>query len=510
MKAQQLKNAILQLAIQGKLVPQDPTDEPASVLLEKIKQKKDRLIAEGKIKKSKKTSDKTPSTTEQDFPFEIPESWVWVRLEDVCQEISDIDHKMPQEYKGKNGIPYISPKDFYDKNGIDFANAKKVSEEDYFLLSKKFAPQKNDIIFPRYGTIGVVRVIEENIKLLVSYSCACIRVEYINMQYVVAYLNSELAKLEIKKYTNKTTQPNVGLKSIKKFIIPLPPLNEQKRIVAKIEELLPYIEQYAEKEEKLTALHQQFPEQLKKSILQAAIQGKLTEQNPNDESASALIERIKAEKLRLIAEKKLKKPKVVSEIILRDNLPYEIINGEERCIADEVPFEIPENWCWVRLGEIGETNIGLTYAPNDVVLEGTIVLRSGNIQNGKIDVSSDVVRVNLNIPENKKCYKNDLLICARNGSKNLVGKAAIVDKDGYSFGAFMAIFRSPFYQYIYYYLSSPLFRNDFDGINTTTINQITQNNLNNRLIPLPPLNEQKRIVEKIEKLFSTLQNLERN
>ncbi|MCL8063571.1 restriction endonuclease subunit S, partial [Actinobacillus pleuropneumoniae] len=225
-------------------------------------------------------SDKTPSTTEQDFPFEIPESWVWVRLEDVCQEISDIDHKMPQEYKGKNGIPYISPKDFYDKNGIDFANAKKVSEEDYFLLSKKFAPQKNDIIFPRYGTIGVVRIIEENIKLLVSYSCACIRVEYINMQYVVAYLNSELAKLEIKKYTNKTTQPNVGLKSIKKFIIPLPPLNEQKRIVAKIEELLPYIEQYAEKEEKLTALHQQFPEQLKKSILQAAIQGKLTEQNP--------------------------------------------------------------------------------------------------------------------------------------------------------------------------------------------------------------------------------------
>ncbi|WP_420000928.1 restriction endonuclease subunit S [Actinobacillus pleuropneumoniae] len=315
---------------------------------------------------------------------------------------------------------------------------------------------------------------------------------------------------EIQSRASGTTFKEISGTAFGNTIIPLPPLNEQKRIVAKIEELLPYIEQYAEKEEKLTALHQQFPEQLKKSILQAAIQGKLTKQDPNDEPALVLIERIKAEKLRLIAEKKLKKPKVVSEIILRDNLPYEIINGEERCIADEVPFEIPENWCWVRLGEIGETNIGLTYAPNDVVLEGTIVLRSGNIQNGKIDVSSDVVRVNLNIPENKKCYKNDLLICARNGSKNLVGKAAIVDKDGYSFGAFMAIFRSPFYQYIYYYLSSPLFRNDFDGINTTTINQITQNNLNNRLIPLPPLNEQKRIVEKIEKLFSTLQNLERN
>ncbi|WGE35473.1 restriction endonuclease subunit S [Actinobacillus genomosp. 1] len=277
--------------------------------------------------------------------------------------------------------------------------------------------------------------------------------------------------------------------------------------MAKIEELLPYIEQYAEKEEKLTALHQQFPEQLKKSILQAAIQGKLTKQDPNDEPAAVLIERIKVEKLRLIAEKKLKKPKVVSEIILRDNLPYEIVNGEERCIADEVPFEIPESWVWVRLGEIGETNIGLTYNPSDVASDGTIVLRSGNIQDGKIDVSSDIVKVNLDIPENKRCYKNDLLICARNGSKKLVGKAAIIDKDGYSFGAFMAIFRSPFNKYIYYYLSSPLFRNDFDGINTTTINQITQSNLNNRLIPLPSLNEQLRIVEKIETLFSTLQNL---
>ncbi len=407
----------------------------------------------------------------------------------------------------KGSIPWITPADMKYISGKYISKGNRNITENGLRSSSTRLLSKNSIVYSSRAPIGYIAITETELCTNQGFKS----IDLYNKE-IVDYLYYSLIYFtpEIQSRASGTTFKEISGTAFGNTIIPLPPLNEQKRIVAKIEELLPYIEQYAEKEEKLTALHQQFPEQLKKSILQAAIQGKLTKQDPNDEPALVLIERIKAEKLRLIAEKKLKKPKVVSEIILRDNLPYEIINGEERCIADEVPFEIPENWCWVRLGEIGETNIGLTYAPNDVVLEGTIVLRSGNIQNGKIDVSSDVVRVNLNIPENKKCYKNDLLICARNGSKNLVGKAAIVDKDGYSFGAFMAIFRSPFYQYIYYYLSSPLFRNDFDGINTTTINQITQNNLNNRLIPLPPLNEQKRIVEKIEKLFSTLQNLERN
>ncbi|MGY6069713.1 restriction endonuclease subunit S [Actinobacillus pleuropneumoniae] len=505
MKAQQLKNAILQLAIQGKLVPQDPTDEPASVLLDKIKKEKDRLIAEGKIKKSKKTTDNLPSTELQDFPFEIPESW---EIEKLGNIIFNLGQKTPNERFFYIDVGLINNK-IHKLNSLE-----NILEPDQAPSRARKIVQKNSILY------STVRPYLQNICILeqdfqyepIASTAFVVMNVFTNFyhKYLFYYLLSPVFTDFVNQEMVGVAYPAINDDKLYNLPIAIPPLNEQKRIVAKIEELLPYIEQYAEKEEKLTALHQQFPEQLKKSILQAAIQGKLTKQDPNDEPALVLIERIKAEKLRLIAEKKLKKPKVVSEIILRDNLPYEIINGEERCIADEVPFEIPENWCWVRLGEIGETNIGLTYAPNDVVLEGTIVLRSGNIQNGKIDVSSDVVRVNLNIPENKKCYKNDLLICARNGSKNLVGKAAIVDKDGYSFGAFMAIFRSPFYQYIYYYLSSPLFRNDFDGINTTTINQITQNNLNNRLIPLPPLNEQKRIVEKIEKLFSTLQNLERN
>ena len=171
-----------------------------------------------------------------------------------------------------------------------------------------------------------------------------------------------------------------------------------------------------------------------------------------------------------------------------------------------MPFDIPENWVWVRLGEIGETNIGLTYDKKDISDKGTIILRSGNIQNDKIDLS-DVVKINADIPQNKMCQKGDILICARNGSKSLVGKSAIINEEGFSFGAFMAIFRSPFNPYIFYYLQSPLFRSAFDGVGTTTINQITQDNLRNRLIPLPPLAEQQAIVEKLTRLLAEIDRL---
>ena len=233
-------------------------------------------------------------------------------------------------------------------------------------------------------------------------------------------------------------------------------------------------------------------DKLRKAVLQAAIQGKLTEQLPTDGNAADLVAEIKKEKERLIKEKKLKKQKSLPEIT-----------------AEEIPFEIPDNWCWVRLGDISYTNIGLTFKPTDISSEGTIVLRSSNIQNGKINLD-DIVRINIDISESKKCYRNDLLICVRNGSKNLVGKTAIINNDGFTFGAFMAICRSKCYRYLYYYLSSPLFRGDLDNVSTTTINQITQTNLKNRLIPLPPLKEQQRITEILKNILVQIEKLKVN
>lgn len=170
----------------------------------------------------------------------------------------------------------------------------------------------------------------------------------------------------------------------------------------------------------------------------------------------------------------------------------------------EQPYKVPENWCWTRLGSLGYTNIGLTYKPSDKSETGTIVLRSSNIQDGKIDYS-DIVRVNISIPENKMSHKGDILICARNGSKALVGKTALVDMDGMSYGAFMAIFRSPYNKIVFYYLNSPYFRDLIDrDVGTTTINQVTQNLIKELPFPLPPLSEQQRIVDHIESLFAKL------
>ena len=223
---------------------------------------------------------------------------------------------------------------------------------------------------------------------------------------------------------------------------------------------------------------------LKNSILQQAIQGKLFPQNPDDEPASELLKKISAERQKLIDEGKIKNPPQLPPIS-----------------DDEKPFDIPDSWQWVRLGEIGETNIGLTYSPNNISSNGVVVLRSGNIQNGKIDYS-DIVKVNLEIPENKFCRKGDILICARNGSKKLVGKAAIIDQDNLTFGAFMAKFRSQFNEYILLVINSPHFRKTLSSdVGTMTINQITQDMLKNFCVPLPPLAEQKRIVERLEKLL---------
>ena len=250
--------------------------------------------------------------------------------------------------------------------------------------------------------------------------------------------------------------------------------------------------------------------QLKNSILQWAIQGKLVPQDPNDEPASALLERIRAEKARLVKEGKIKKDKNES-IIFRgdDNSHYEKFpaTGEVRCIDDEIPFDIPDTWEWVRIRDISQSYIGLTYAPTDVKNEGIIVLRSSNIRNGKLDLT-DIVRVNKEINEKLLVGVHDIIICARNGSKKLVGKSALITEmlEPMTFGAFMAICKTPLYDYVYLFLQSDLFFSQLRKVSgTTTINQLTQNNFNGFIIPIPPKEEQERIITKCNQLFPIIE-----
>ena len=287
-----LKQTLLQLAVMGKLVPQDPTDEPASELLKRIQAEKARLVAEGKIKKGKSPltpllprgetgsvaatsinpttttlstpppplSNSTPNPnstppfekggsggiqrgiSEEEKPFELPQGWKWVRWNQVALKIGDIDHKMPETVK--NGIPYVSPRDFKG-NYINFDNAKTISNEDFSKLSAKIKPELGDLIFPRYGTIGENVLVSVEREFLASYSCAVIKTlnKFINPKYQYIYSISETTKKQAKAAENKTTQANVGIKSIQEFLMPLPPLPEQHRIVAKIDELMSLCDQ---------------------------------------------------------------------------------------------------------------------------------------------------------------------------------------------------------------------------------------------------------------------------
>lgn len=292
--------------------------------------------------------------------------------------------------------------------------------------------------------------------------------------------------------------------------MPIPPIDEQYRIVSEIEKFIPIIEQYNSLYLQLEALNKSYKENLKKSILQYAIQGKLVKQDLEEESAEVLINKILEEKRELIKTKKIKKDNL--SIIHKnstDNQFYEKFDdGTVNNITNEIPFDIPNNWAWTRLGNIGQTNIGLTYKPTDISSKGTIVLRSSNIKKGKIDYN-DIIKVSINIPDNKKCYKDDILICVRNGSKRLIGKSALIDQNGLTFGAFMAIYRSMYNVYIYLILNSNYFKNKVIGeVGTTTINQLTQPIIKNFLIPLPPINEQSKIVQKTNQLFKYLETAE--
>ncbi len=461
MTPEQLKASILQYAIQGKLVEQRPEEGNAEELYKQIQEEKQKLIKEGKIKKEKPLAE----ITEDEIPFDIPENWTWVRVGDMGSWASGAtpSRTNPDFYGGN--IPWLKTGDLND-GYID--DVPEYITELAFEKTSVRLNSEGSVLMAMYGaTIGKLGIL--NTPMTTNQACcACITFDGVFNRYLFYFLMSQ--RPSYIGMAEGGAQPNISKEKIVASVMPLPPLEEQHRIVAKIEELLPFVDRYAASYEKLEQFNAKFPEDMKKSILQYAIQGKLVEQRPEEGTAEELYQQIKCGN----------KVKPIND--------------------DDIPFDIPESWKWVRMGEIGESNIGLTYKPTDKSPDGVIVLRSSNIQNGRMDYA-DIVKVQCDIPERSMISKGDLLICARNGSRSLVGKTALVDMDGMAFGAFMAKFCSSINPYIYYFLQSPVFRIQLDGVKTETINQITQDMLKNQIMPLPPLEEQHRIVAKIEELL---------
>ena len=496
MTAQQLKNAILQEAIEGRLVPQDPNDEPASILLEKIRKEKERLVKEGKLKK--KDLEVKP-ISEDEIPFNIPKSWEWVRFSQLYWQLTDGTHSTPK-YK-EEGIPFLSVKDM-SSGKISFSNTKYISAEEHSLLSQRCHPQKGDLLLSKVGTTGIPLIIDTDREFSIFVSLALIKYfpNLIDSNFLLYIINSPLVQLQVKDNTRGVGNKNWVLTAISNTIMVLPPLVEQKRIVAKIEELLPKVEKYGKAQDELNKLNEELPERLKKSILQEAIEGRLVPQDPNDEPASALLAKIREEKKQLVKEGKLKKKDL-----------------EEKPISeDEIPFEIPESWEWVTLSQISLDSADGPFGSNLKSEHYTTnkevrIIQLSNIgedgwrdENVKYTTFSHLPSIS-----RSEAFPNDIIIAKMMPA----GRAIICPSEDIKYvlssDAVRFDFSNHLYRrYLYYAINSNIFKDQVYGeVQGITRVRTSLSKLRTYLIPLPPLAEQHRIVEKIEQLFKEIDKL---
>ena len=517
MTGQQLKNSILQMAVQGKLVPQDPNDEPASVLLERIRKEKEQLIKEGKIKKEKnpsyifrgadnlpyeKVGKNEPVCIADEVPFEIPESWEWVRLGNIFQ------HNTGKALNASNRtgslLPYITTSNLY-WDRFELGNLREM----YFSENEieKCTATKGDLLVCEGGDIGRAAIwmfdedirIQNHIHKLRSYTEVC--TEFF---YYLFYLYKHAGWIGGKGIGIQGLSAN----ALHALLFPLPPLSEQKRIVSKIKESEPLMEKYADVEKYLDKLNTEFPDQLRKSILQEAVQGKIVPQDPTDEPVSVLLERIRAEKQHLVKEGKIKKDKHESVIFRRDNSHYEKRGSEEVCIDDEIPFEIPENWCWARMGSYLDVRDGTHDTPK-YVLEGIPLVTSKNLCNGKIDFSTAKFisrEDHLAISLRSKVDAGDIMYAMIGSIGNPVlynGNAEFSIKN---MALFKKIANGLDMEYVYWflYLSQDTMKKFASG---GVQSFVSLGYLRNYWIPVPPIQEQHRIVTAIKQILPKISTL---
>ena len=493
MTPEQLKASILQLAIQGKLVEQRPEEGTSEDLYQQIQEEKQKLIKEGKLKKEKPLA----PIADEEIPFDIPDSWRWVRVADLIQVLNgDRGKNYPSKDKLKEiGIPFVSASNLDGKTVVKDSNLKCLSEEQYSLL-RAGKLQKDDILVCIRGSLGKCATYPFDKGAIASSLIICrpyIQKRSEIKDYVMNYLKSNLFYSEISKYDNGTAQPNLAAKDFCKFLLPLPPLAEQKRIVAKVEELFPLVEKYKKAYSELEILNSKFSGDMKKSILQYAIQGKLVEQRPEGGTSEDLYQQIQEEKQNLIKEGKLKKEKTLAPI-------------ED----DEIPFDIPEHWKWARLSSlVSVLGDGLHGTPSYDVNGNVYFINGNNLKNGKIVINDLTKKVSKE--EAKKYYKDlnqSSLLVSINGT---LGNVAFYDNEPVILGKSACYFNLIGHLDKYFFkvlIDSDYFQSYLTNFATgTTIKNVPLSAMRSVLIPLPPLAEQKRIVAKVEELIALCDKL---
>ena len=524
MTAQELKNSILQLAIQGKLVKQDPNDEPASVLLEKIKEEREKLIEEKKIKKEKyseiykdssdnhyyeKFDDGTINDITDEIPFEIPNSWCWTRLNNITKIITGFSFKST-ELKENDEVRVIRISDF-DENGLKNNKIVRINSNEKF---ENYTINRNSIVMAMTGgTVGKSYLIKELVeKLYLNQRVACINAfnELININYIYTVIQSPFIK-DLININKNSTNDNISIDLINNFLIPLPCINEQDKVINKLQAIHPIIFNYNLKYTLLENLNTSYKEELKKSILQYAIQGKLVKQNLNAESAEVLINKILDEKRELIKTKQIKKENL--SVIYKDdtdNQFYEKFdNGKIVNITDEIPFDIPDNWVWTRLGNIltkltDGTHKTPKYVENGVPFVSVKDMSSGTL---KLDNTKYITKEeHKTLFERCNPQKGDIIL----SKVGTTGIPVIVDTDiEFSLFVSLALLKSNNEyidrEYLKNLILSPLVQKQCKE-NTKGVGNKNwvMKDIAKTLIVIPPHNEQVKIIEKLNTLFSII------
>lgn len=481
MNAQDLKNSILQLAVQGKLVEQRAEEGTARELLEQIKLEKDQLIKDKKIKKSKPLLE----ITEDEIPFEIPESWEWVRLGDISSYAQTKKKIRPNDIQ--NDMWSLDLEDIEKDTG---AILNKVCASERKISGDKVIFEKGNILYSKLRPYLLKILVAPDDGICTPELVPFDTYGEIYNRYIMWVLKAPHINFAVNAVSYGVKMPRVDTETMVNLLVPLPPLEEQHRIVAKIEEILPYIDQYDKAYTKLEAFNKKFPEDMKKSILQMAMQGKLVEQRPEEGTADGLYEQIVAEKAQLIKDGKIKKEKPLPEIA-----------------EDEIPFEIPSSWKWVKLNDLCE-KIGSGSTPsggrNIYKEEGIKFLRSQNVYNDGIRYEG-IVYISEELNKKGSIVKaKDILLNITGGS---IGRCVVVpdDFDIANINQHVMIIRGVNLDirfWIHNIIISPYIQSKIMDVQVGVSREgLSAEKLKNFLIPLPPLEEQKRIVAKIEELL---------
>jgi type I restriction enzyme S subunit len=544
LKAKDLRNSILQQAVEGKLVDQDPADEPASALLDRIRTERRKLVQEGKLKYpkggesvifagadghyyethiDKKGHSSEPACIDNEIPFEIPSSWGWARLEDICKAIVDCPHSTPQYLTVKTGYTAIDTNCIDDKWQLTML--RNLSKDSYEKRVRNYVPCIGDIVFSREGSIGKSIILnQQNVCLGQRVMLMSTLPQVLLNRYCLIVLSSPYAWSLYSAANIGTGVKHINVSMVKNLLVPLPPIAEQHRIVEKTERLMPLVNDYEILADNRNKLDEILLKRLRNSILQQAVEGKLVDQDPADEPASALLDRIRTERRKLVQEGKLKYPKGGESVIFAgaDGHYYETHidkkghSSEPACIDNEIPFEIPSSWGWTRLENIADLKSGLGYRKSDLEFRSPRmirVLRGGNIGDSCAPVikDTDIFISDRFVDENLILRDGQIITPAVTSLEN-VGKSALIENtDGKTVCGGFVFFLTPlfssdvFSQYLYCYLTSPShisFCKDSVKKSGQAFYNLSKSVLNTAMIAIPPLAEQRRICQRVHELFN--------